>query len=108
MLLVLRSLWEQQAGSVVVEGEGVAAAPAIGTGDVLITRSARGGVPKRRRKPRSRQRDYWTPVRMPVPVPVNVQFTGQGVSANAQIGNGSVLIAVELTDIEVISLLMAA
>jgi hypothetical protein len=106
MLLVLRSLWEQQAGSVVVEGEGVAAAPAIGTGEVLI--NARGGVGKRRRKPRSRQRDYWTPVRMPVVVPVNVQFTGQGVSANAQIGNGSVLIAVELTDIEVISLLMAA
>lgn len=107
MLLILRSLCEQQAsGAVVVTGEGVSANPAVGTGDVITT--ARGGVGKRRRKPRSRQRDYWTPVRMPVPVPVNVQFTGQGVAANAQIGNGSVLIAVELTDIEVISLLMAA
>ena len=108
-LLILRSLWEQQAGNdVIVSGVGVAADAQIGTGEVLITTGAGGGIPKRRRKPRSRQRDYWTPVRMPVPVPVNVQFTGQGVSANAQIGNGSVLIAAELTDIEVISLLMAA
>ena len=45
---------------------------------------------------------------MPVPVPGNLQFTGEGVAANAQIGNGSVLIGVEFTEDELVALLMAA
>lgn len=107
MLLVLTSLWQQSDNDVVVEGEGVFCNAQVGTGEVLISAAGTVGG-KRRRKPRSRQRDYWTPVRMPVPVPVNVQFTGEGVAANAQIGNGSVLIAVEFTDDELVALLMAA
>jgi hypothetical protein len=106
MLLTLTSLWQHAGNTVVIAGEGVFAHPEVGSGEVLTT--ARGGVGKRRRKPRSRQRDYWTPVRMPVPVPVNVQFTGEGVAANAQIGNGSVLIGVEFTEDELVALLMAA
>jgi hypothetical protein len=108
MLLTLRSLWEQQAGNdVIVSGVGVAADPQIGTGDVITT--ARGGIGKRRRKPRRReQRDYWVPVRMPVPVPVPINVTGEGVAARPRIGTGNVLIAVEFTDEELIALLMAA
>lgn len=104
MLLALTSLW--QTANVIVEGEGVAANPQIGTGDVITT--ARGSIGKRRRKPRRRREapSYWVPVRMPVPI--NVECTGEGVAARPQIGNGNVLIAVEFTDDELISLLMAA
>ena len=107
MLLTLRSLWEEQAGNdVIVAGEGVAANPQIGTG-ALITTGAGGGIRKRRRRPSRREApSYWVPVRMPVPI--NVECTGEGVAARPQIGNGNVLIAVEFTDDELISLLMAA
>jgi hypothetical protein len=107
MLLTLRSLWEEQAGNdVIVSGEGVAADPQIGTG-ALITTGAGGGIRKRRRKPRAARSapSYWVPVRMPVPI--NVECTGEGVAARPRIGTGNVLIGVDLSDDELIALLMA-
>lgn len=105
MLLALRSLWEEQAGGdVIVEGEGVAANPQIGTGLVLITRGTVGSVSKRPRKPRQRDRGYFVP--MPMPSGDVVVF-GEGVAANPQIGTGVVRIHV-FSDDELIALLFLA
>jgi hypothetical protein len=103
MLLALRSLWENASADVIVNGEGVSANPQIGTGDVLITTGARGGIKRRRRGLRRReQRDYWVPVRMPVPINV----TGEGVAARARIGTGNVLVEVDFSEDELLALLM--
>jgi hypothetical protein len=107
MLLALRSLWEEQAGAdVIVEGEGVAANPQVGTGSFLITRGTAGGARKRPRKPRQRDRGYWVPMRMPIPADVVV--FGEGVWAKPQIGIGVVRTEIDLSDDEILAILMMA
>ena len=102
MLLILRSLWEQQAsGAVVVTGEGVSANPAVGTGDVITT--ARGGSKRRRRRTPRYREPYWQPVRLPA-VPITV--TGEGVECRPRVGTGNVLIEVDFSDEELVAILL--
>ena len=109
-LLTLRSLWENASADVIIAGEGVIADAQIGTGEVLISTGTVGGIRKRRRKPRSRQRvsPYWVPVPQPVVPVVNVRVMGQGVAARPAIGLGTFKIGVDLHPDEILALLFFA
>ena len=105
-LLTLRSLWEQQAGNVVVEGVGVQASAAVGSGEVPVSAATVGGK-RRRRRSRQRVSPYWVPVPQPVVPVVNVRVMGQGVAARPAIGLGTFEIGVDFHPDELVALLLS-